>query len=297
MKRWRTAFFGSALACLITPPIGAQIIDFEDLPPSNDSQLVVGEEYAHMGAHFGASDDGATWGGIEAGDPGGWQLEGSSGSAFLGFDGRSYAISLYFDEPVEAFEIDVARAAGAMPFLFDMFQVTGFLEGKKVESKAVFLGGVNNWKTVALTSMADRVIWFGTGRRGHRFGVDNLRWVGLAPETVAVGIDVRPGSEKNPIPLRSRGVIPVLLYGEENFGVEAIDVDTLAFGPGEAGMAHRNGPHFDDFDGDGLLDMLVHHRVDDTEIAPDDFEACLTGETLDGLLFEGCDLVTPISGR
>jgi hypothetical protein len=89
----------------------------------------------------------------------------------------------------------------------------------------------------------------------------------------------------------------VVLYGEDDFAVEDADIDTLAFGPGGAGVAHRNGPHFDDIDGDGLLDMLVHHRVAEMGIALGDFETCLSGETMHGLMFEGCDRVTPVSGH
>ena len=69
---------------------------------------------------------------------------------------------------------------------------------------------------------------------------------------------------------------------------------SLAFGPDAAGIAHSNGPHFDDVDGDGLLDMILHHRVADTGLTTEDFEVCLDGETVDGMFFEGCDDVTPV---
>ena len=105
---------------------------------------------------------------------------------------------------------------------------------------------------------------------------------------------LRPDSEKNPIKLGSRGVVPVVLYGEVDFAVEDVDVDTLAFGPDASSIAHRNGPHFDDIDGDGLLDMILHHRIADTGLTAYDVEACLNGQTIDGASFEGCDDVTPV---
>jgi hypothetical protein len=107
-------------------------------------------------------------------------------------------------------------------------------------------------------------------------------------------VDVHPGSERNPIRVDGRGVVPVVVYGAEDLRVEEIDPSTLAFGPGGAGVAHAHGPHFADHDGDGLLDMLVHHRVRDAAIAPDAELVCLTGETWAPPPFEGCDDVTPV---
>jgi hypothetical protein len=285
------------LASLIATPALSQSIDFEAMPASNDSQMTVSEEYASLGAHFGTRDDGATWDGMTAGDPGGWGIEGTRGSTFLGFDGQDYTMTLDFDTPVEAFQLDVSRALGAARFQFDFFEVTGYMDGQLVDSRAVFFHDTNRWQTLALTGPVDRVIWYGTGLRGHRYGVDNLQWVSLAPQVMEVEIDVRPGSKRNRIKLRSKGVVPVVLYGEEDFAVEDVDVSTLAFGPGEAGVAHRNGPHFADVDRDGLLDMVVHHRVADTGIAAEDLEACLGGETTEGVRFEGCDSVRPVSRR
>jgi hypothetical protein len=285
------------LTSLITTPALAQMIDFEELPASNDSRVTVSEEYAGLGAHFYTRDDGATWDGMSAGDPGGWGIDGTRGSTFLGFDGQDYTMTLDFDAPVEAFQLDVTRAMGAPRLQFDFFEVTGFLDGQLVESNAVFFNDTNRWQTLALTGPVDRVIWYGTGRRGHRFGVDNLRWVSLAPQVMEVEVDVRPRSRKNRIKLRSRGVVPVVLYGAQDFPVEDVDVSTLAFGPDGAGVAHRKGPHFVDIDRDGLLDMLLHHRVADTGIAQGDVEACLGGETTAGVHFEGCDSVSPVSRR
>jgi hypothetical protein len=294
MLRIRFISCGAALALLGASPIGAAVIDFEDRAAANDSRTLIRAEYADVGATFVPTDDGATWDGMGAGDPGGWQIAGSNGPTFLGFDGQSYSTSLRFDEPVEGFELDVARAAGARPFYLDYFQVTGFLEGRIVDSRAAYFAGIGAWQTVALTGMVDRIVWFGTGLRGHRYAVDNLRWVSLAPQLFAVEIDVLPDSEKNPIRVGRRGVVPVILYGEVDFAVEDVDVATLGFGPDAAGVAHPNGPHFDDLDGDGLLDMILHHRIEDTGLTVDDVEVCLNGETIDGMSFEGCDDVTPV---
>jgi hypothetical protein len=293
MAQKRILMLGAAIALLGASPIGATVIDFEDRAASNDSQVLVRDEYATMGATFVPTDDGATWDGVGAGDPGGWQIAGSNGATFLGFDGQSYSTSLRFDEPVEGFAVDVARAAGAAPFYFDYFQVTGFLDGKIVDSRAAYFSSVGVWQTVSLTGMVDRIVWFGTGLNGHRYGVDNVRWASLEPELFGVQIDVRPDSEDNPIQLGSRGVVPVVLYGEVDFAVEDVDLTTLTFAAA-AQVAHRNGPHFEDVDGDGLLDMVLHYRIAELGLLEGDVEVCLDGQTMDGMDFEGCDDVMPV---
>ena len=284
---------GLAVLALVTAPAGAETIDFEDLPAANDSFQTLSEEYAHMGVHFSSADDGATWAGLSDGDPGGWQLDGTNGSTFMGFDGSSYTALVDFDAPVQEFELDVARGVGSF-WRFNTVTVSGFRERRVVEAVAVFLGAVNDWQTISMTQEVDRVHIRGVGFPGYRFGIDNLRWAGDGATLIPVDIDIKPDSDDNPIQLKSRGVVPVVLYGAEDFDVESVDATSLAFGPGQAGVAHRNGPHFDDVDGDGYLDMLVHHRVVSSEIAVDDFEACLSGQTSLGQMFEGCDLVTPL---
>ena len=51
-------------------------------------------------------------------------------------------------------------------------------------------------------------------------------------EFLRVEIDIKPGDSPNSINPRSRGVIPVGIYGTEEFDVIDVNVSTLAFGPG-----------------------------------------------------------------
>lgn len=272
----------------------AERVSFDELTPANDSSQALRDEYAHLGLHFVQS--GATWGGMSAGDPGGWGLEGTLGPAFMGLDGPVYNLLLRFDWPVSALSFDMARSepgpSGAM-------LVFGYRGGVFVESVTVpFPDAVDAWVSVELNQDVDIVV--GLSRIGVPYGIDHLRWAGPlgdADQEIPVAIDILPGSERNPIQVGRRGVLPVVLFGAEDFDVNSVDPSTLRFGPGEAPLAHESGPHPGDHDGDGYEDWTIHHRVEKSGLSPADEEVCLVGETWEGVVIVGCDLVTPVGRR
>jgi uncharacterized repeat protein (TIGR01451 family) len=131
---------------------------------------------------------------------------------------------------------------------------------------------------------------------------------------VPVAINIKPGSFKNPINLKSKGVIPVavLTTAAGEYGLPlAFDATTILpltvrFGPepvviagGGAREAHGRGhvedaiERSDEVTKDGDLDMVLHFRTQESELTGTETKACVRGEFGPmHFIFHGCDLVT-----
>ena len=108
---------------------------------------------------------------------------------------------------------------------------------------------------------------------------------------IDVTIDIKPGSDPNSINPKSNGIVPVAILGSADFDVTMVNVTTLAFGPGGAVPAHKDGGHLEDVNDDGFMDLVSHYPTQDAGLTATDTEACVTGATIDGTDAEGCDAV------
>ena len=111
---------------------------------------------------------------------------------------------------------------------------------------------------------------------------------------IIVGTDIKPDSDPNSINPSLQGVLAVAILGSDRFDAVDVDVATLAFGPSGAPFDHSHGPHFEDVNGDGYMDLISHYLIEATGISFGDMAACVIGQTVDGLIFEGCDSVRTV---
>ena len=98
--------------------------------------------------------------------------------------------------------------------------------------------------------------------------------------TQIVDIDVKPGSDRNPINLNANGVIPITIFTTADFNASWVDVSTVQFAG--ASVAHWA---FEDVDGDGQLDLVLHFRLQDTHLL-DTYAELLRQDLEDGKLDE-----------
>lgn len=105
---------------------------------------------------------------------------------------------------------------------------------------------------------------------------------------IPVDIDIKPGSDVNPVNTKSKGVIPVAVLSTVDFDATDIDVSTVTFGPNGATEFHGKA-HFEDVNGDGLDDLVLHFKTQESGIVNGDTEACIAGALNDGTAIEGCD--------
>ncbi|MEW6305406.1 MAG: choice-of-anchor E domain-containing protein [Verrucomicrobiota bacterium] len=112
-----------------------------------------------------------------------------------------------------------------------------------------------------------------------------------------VALDVRPGSDVNPVNLKSNGVLPVAVLSSASFSALDVDVTTVLLGdpnlPGTAAPVHAGA---EDVDGDGDADLVLHFRLNDLigngALDVNTTQLLITGADTDGVPFSGVNSVT-----
>ena len=106
-----------------------------------------------------------------------------------------------------------------------------------------------------------------------------------------VTIDIKPGSNINPINPGSKGKLTIAILTTEDFDASTVDASTVRFGPGAAVPVNYR---LEDVDDDGDWDLALKFNTQETGIACGDTEASLTGQTIDGVQITGVDSIKTV---
>ena len=280
----------SASPRALAAPPDATVIDFNALsaPCGFNRATALRDEFIDFGVLF--DGPGELDGGAVVDECGSFGVFGYSPPNFLAFNENSQMPdggtprapeTLLFDPLVNLVEV----MAGSSTSQGQLLTLTAFGPG----------GDLLDENSLTLTPDLQVVSVAGSGIREvvisgpSVFVLDDLAFV---EATIEVDVDIRPRNHRNRIRPTSRGLIQVAILGSESFDVA--DVATLAFGPSGASRAHSRGPHFRDLNRDGWTDLLAHFRSNETGIEFGQMEACISGATLDGTPFEGCDAISTV---
>lgn len=86
----------------------------------------------------------------------------------------------------------------------------------------------------------------------------------MAQFTHLVGIDIKPGSDTNPVNLESKGKLPVAVLTTPDFDATTIDTTQIQFGdPDLPGRVSPVKAKLEDVDGDGDTDLLMQFSIPD----------------------------------
>ena len=134
------------------------------------------------------------------------------------------------------------------------------------------------------------------GATVYEHGIEVSVPITIVPEPAIVDIDIRPGGEQNPVNLRSNGVLPLAIFGNDYIDVYDIDLSSLSLDgalPQTRGNSGKVGT-FRDINGDDLTDLILQFWLNDLDIAPGADELILEGLLNDNngsLPFRGVDSI------
>lgn len=116
----------------------------------------------------------------------------------------------------------------------------------------------------------------------------------LTIEIAPIDIDIKPGSDPNPINQGSNGLIPVAIFSSPEFDATTVLPETVSLGG--AGVAVRGKgtkymAHEQDVNGDGDIDLIVQVETDGLDQVGANGEVELTAETSDGTSIIGYDVI------
>lgn len=119
---------------------------------------------------------------------------------------------------------------------------------------------------------------------------------GPASAVQVVDIQIKPGNTSPCVNESSRGRTPVAIFASPEFDPLMVDPATIRAGGLTAPVRWGRG---EDVNRDGLLDLVVHFRTQELNVAgllQDGVDLVISGQTREGVDFEGSDLIRLVGG-
>jgi hypothetical protein len=218
---------------------------------------------------------------VPAGAPGLYKIDAASGAASCDT----------WPFPNCFFQRSIVDASGAPP--------AGGVVSLQFGCGDTLYGGTGDGRVLTIDPLSGRFAYLGSGSVTGGSPLLDLAFQQsgcLAPPSIEVSVDIKPGTTLNPINLFSKGFVPVAIVTTESFDATSVDPSTVCFGDDDnpnqrdCTEGHDMG-HIEDVNGDGRSDLLLHFEVSETGIDPGDSRACLSGKTFADVDIEGCDSI------
>lgn len=115
----------------------------------------------------------------------------------------------------------------------------------------------------------------------------------IGSNCLSVNLDVKPGGGQPVVNHNSQGLIPVAILSTSTFDATKVNPLSVKFGKTgtEASPVHSS---LQDVNGDGLFDMVLQFKTQNTGLQPGDSQATLMGRTSDGTPFRGSTAIQVI---
>jgi hypothetical protein len=117
---------------------------------------------------------------------------------------------------------------------------------------------------------------------------------GPEPEPITVQIDIKPGSNPNPINQGSNGIIPVAILTTDSFDASTVDPGTVTLAGAEVavrGKSEKLMARLEDVDSDGDDDLMLQVDTQSEGAVWEAGPVTLLGTTYEGQAIEGTDSV------
>jgi hypothetical protein len=150
---------------------------------------------------------------------------------------------------------------------------------------------VRGYHTAAYAPASNRMMI--TMGRNFNLGLFNDVWVLTDASTLSVEIDIKPGSLPNTINTGSGGTVPVAIFGSAVLDARTINPLTVTLAGAGVQLRGQGVPmaSYQDVNGDGRHDLVVHVITAALNLSPADTLAVLTGRTFSGAWIRGADAI------